>query len=602
MKNQQNSLTRRSFVKGMAVASIVASSAINLNAKENKKEFDKGAILEGKVFNLSIDYSAVDVTGAPAIATTINGSLHAPTLKWKEGDEITINVTNNLREDTSIHWHGIIIPTHMDGVPGISFEGIKPNTTFTYKFKVVQSGTYWYHSHSGFQEQTGVHGSIVIEPKVKDPYDYDVDYVVALSDWSDENPKNIYRKLKVAGDYYNIKKRTIGDFLDEVKKDGFANAFNKRKMWNEKDMGDRDLSDVTGYTYTFLMNGNNPATNWKALFKNGDKVRLRFINSSAMTFFDVRIPGLKMKVVAADGNNIHPVDVDEFRIGVAETYDVIVEPSSNKAYPIFAQSIDRTGYALGSLTNDKNLTAPTPNMDPLPILSMTDMGMDMGSMKMPDMKMGMNKTKSAQKMNMPTANKKPTSKSMAMGKSSSMSKMSGMASNKPIPIIPLEHASGPQSTMKAANPQYRLDDPGVGLRNNGRKVLKYSDLKSLRSTMNDKKPDREIILHLTGNMERYMWSINGIAYPDAKPLRFNYGERLRVTYINDTMMNHPMHLHGMWSDVETGENQFARKHTVIVQPGSKISMQVTVDAKGSWAYHCHLLYHMAGMFRKVVVA
>ena len=594
MKKCKNSITRRVFVKGVVAASIAATVPINLNAKETKKEFDKGSVLSGKTFNLSIGYTAVNVTGTPAIATTINGKLHAPTLKWREGDDITINVTNNLSEDTSIHWHGIIIPTHMDGVPGISFDGIKPGATFTYKFRVQQSGTFWYHSHSGFQEQTGVHGAIIIEPKEKDPYDYDADYVVALSDWSDENPKSIYRKLKVAGDYYNIKQRTIGDFFSEVKKDGFVNAFDKRKMWNKMDMGDRDLSDVTGYTYTFLMNGDNPATNWKALFKKGQKIRLRFINSSAMTFFDVRIPGLQMRVVAADGNNIHPVDIEEFRIGVAETYDVIVEPKENKAYPIFAQSIDRTGYALGSLTYDKNILASAPQMDPLPILSMTDMGRSMGNMNMGNSKQSM-KTNSMNKMQ-----QSPMLKTQKSG--TNMGKMSNSSMNQAIPITPLKHADGPQSTMKAQNPQYRLDDPGVGLRNNGRKVLKYSDLKSLRSTANDKKPDREIVLHLTGNMERYMWSINGIAYPDAKPLVFNYGERLRVTYVNDTMMNHPMHLHGMWSDLESGDNQFVRKHTVIVQPGSKISMQVTVDARGSWAYHCHLLYHMAGMFRKVVVA
>jgi len=594
MSASKTQISRRVFVKGLAAASVVAATGINLNAKETKKEFDKGDVLSGKIFNLSIGYTAVNVTGTPAIATTINGKLHAPTLKWKEGDDITINVTNNLSEDASIHWHGIIIPTHMDGVPGISFDGIKPGTTFTYKFKVKQSGTFWYHSHSGFQEQTGVHGAIVIEPKVKDPYDYDADFVVALSDWSDENPKSIYRKLKVAGDYYNIKQRTIGDFFSEVKKDGFVNAFDKRKMWNKMDMGDRDLSDVTGYTYTFLMNGDNPATNWKALFKKGQKIRLRIINSSAMTFFDVRIPGLQMRVVAADGNNIHPVDIEEFRIGVAETYDVIVEPKENKAYPIFAQSIDRTGYALGSLTYDKNILASAPQMDPLPILSMTDMGRSMGNMNMGNSKQSM-KTNSMNKMQ-----QSPMLKTQKSG--TNMGKMSNSSMNQAIPITPLEHADGPQSTMKAQNPQYRLDDPGVGLRNNGRKVLKYSDLKSLRSTANDKKPDREIVLHLTGNMERYMWSINGIAYPDAKPLVFNYGERLRVTYVNDTMMNHPMHLHGMWSDLESGDNQFVRKHTVIVQPGSKISMQVTVDARGAWAYHCHLLYHMAGMFRKVVVA
>jgi CopA family copper-resistance protein len=387
-------------------------------------------------------------------------------------------------------------------------------------------------------------------------------------------------------DYYNFKQRTVGDFFSEVKENGLVNAFNSRKMWNEMAMSDRDLSDVTGYTYTYLMNGNNPATQFKALFRAGEKIRLRFINSSAMTFFDVRIPNLKMTIVSADGNNVKPITVDEFRIGVAETYDVIVEPQNNEAYAIFAQSLDRSGYALGSLTPNAGNLATAPAMDALPILSHADMGMNMGGMKMDNGKMDDGKMDKANTMDMKSDKK--MSKNMPM--------------KKKIPITPLPEARGVQTTMRAMDPQYRLSDPGVGLRNNGRKVLTYADLKSLEGVVDTTYPDREIILRLTGNMERYMWSINGIKYSDAEPLQFHYGERLRITYINDTMMNHPMHLHGMWSDLETGENQLVRKHTVIVQPGSKISMQVTVDAKGEWAYHCHLLYHMGGMFRKVIVS
>jgi len=480
--------------------------------------------LYGKKFALTIGRTSVNLT----------------TLHFKEGDTVTISVYNSLNVDTSIHWHGLILPPAMDGVPGISFDGIKPKETFTYTITLKQSGTYWYHSHSGYQEQEGVYGAIVIHPKKKDPYAYDRDYVLMLSDWSDEKPESIYRKLKVMGNYYNFKQRTVGDFFSEMS------------------MSDRDLSDVTGYTYTYLMNGNNPATQFKALFKKGEKIRLRFINASAMTFFDVRIPNLKMTIVAAD----------EFRIGVAETYDVIVEPKGSEAYAIFAQSLDRSGYALGSLTRHSQKLATAPKMDAVGVLTHADMGMKMGKMK------GMNMSGREKKMPM----------------------------KKKIPITKLEEARGVQTTMRAMSPQYRLSDPGVGLRKNGRKVLTYADLKSLDGLVDTKYPNREIILHLTGNMERYMWSINGIKYADAKPLEFHYGERLRVTYINDTMMNHPMHLHGMWSDLETGDNQLVRKHTIIVQPGSKISMQVTVDAKGEWAYHCHLLYHMGGMFRKVVVA
>ena len=605
-------LNRRGFVKGIIAGSIIASTPSSLLASKTYAKTLKCSELGGKEFYLTIDNTMVNYTGNNVLATTINGMLPAPTLKWVEGEEVTIHVKNNLQEDSSIHWHGIILPSKMDGVPGISFDGIKPGETFTYKFTLNQSGTYWYHSHSGFQEQTGVYGSIVIEPKEKDPYSFDEDYVIALSDWSDEKPKNVYRKLKVAGDYYNRVGRTVGDFASEVKEFGLWNAFNARKMWNNMSMTDRDLSDVSGSTYTYLMNGYNPASNFTALFKKGQKIRLRFINSSAMSFFDIRIPGLKMTVVAADGNNVKPVEVDEFRIGTAETYDVIVEPKDQKAYAIFAQSIERSGYAIGHLTYNKNVLAMVPKMDEVPVLSHADMGMDMSSMDHSSMDMS--------SMNMPKTKQEP----MDMG-SMNMSKMDHSSMNmdsmkmsetnimkpkkaytgklsKKIPITSLETKWGVQTTMQVKNPMYRMEDPGVGLRNNGRKVLTYSDLQSFKNTSDeDNYPDREIILHLTGNMERYMWSINGIKFSESKPLEFKYGERFRITYINDTMMNHPMHLHGLWSDLETGDNQLVRKHTVVVQPGSKVSIRVTVDAKGQWAFHCHLLYHMLGMFRKVIV-
>ncbi len=566
-------MKRRTFVKGAAAVSLAAVTASGREAKTLPKQAGTANILEGREFFLDIDYAPVNFTGKRAVATAINGQIPGPTLVWQEGETVTIHVTNHLKKSSSIHWHGIILPAPMDGVPGISYEGIAPGETFTYRFKVRQHGTFWYHSHSGYQEQTGMYGAIVIKPKRKEPFAYDRDYTIVLSDWSDEKPTSIYRKLKLSSDYYNYNRRTVGDFFSEVGKKGFTKAFSDREMWNTMRMSDRDLSDVTGYTYTYLMHGNTPATQFKALFKKGQKIRLRFINGAAMSIFDVRIPGLKMTVVAADGNHIKPVTVDEFRIGVAETYDVIVEPKSQRAYAIFAQSIERSGYALGSLTPSADKLARAPKMDKPQPLTMADMGMDMA------------KVGSQKGMKMPM---KPY-------------RWKAMEAQK-YPVTPLPMATGPQNTMKAMSPKYRLEDPGVGLRNNGRRVLTYADLKNRYSTRHAKKPDREIILHLTGNMERYMWSINGIKYADAKPLLFHYGERLRITFINDTMMNHPMHLHGMWSDLESGDdNHLVRKHTVLVQPGSKISYRVTVDAKGAWAYHCHLLYHMAGMFRKVVV-
>ena len=573
------SLPRRRFVKGVAAGTallglgmlpeqLLAASAPAL----------KQPTLMGKHFKLTIAAQKVNFTGRERLATAVNGTVPGPILHWQQGDKITIDVTNKLAETSSIHWHGIILPDKMDGVPGISFPGIASGQTFRYQFKVKQSGTFWYHSHSGFQEQTGHYGAIIIDSKEPDPVGFDRQYVIMLSDWSDENPTAIYAKLKKMSDYYNFAERTTADLLHDIKEKGVARTWTDRSMWNKMRMSDRDLSDVTGYTYTFLMNGQTPAQGWAGLFKKGEKIRLRIINGSAMTFFDVRIPGLIMTVVAADGQDIEPVSVEEFRIGVAETYDVIVTPESDHPYCIFAQALDRTGYARGTLTPDPALTIAVPPMDYYPILSHQDMGMNMDMSRMPGM-VGMAGMKSTKQRRGPA----------------------GYGSD--AKIIHLATEFGPQVDARAENPQYRLDDPGVGLHDNGRRVLTYRDLRNLYPTPDPRDPKREIQLHLTGNMARYMWSINGIKYSDAKPLHLKYGERLRITFVNDTMMNHPMHLHGMWSDLETGDGKrIPRKHTVIVQPGAKISYLVTADAKGAWAFHCHLLYHMLGMFRKVVVS
>ncbi len=595
LSEQEICLSRRRFVLGVAMGGALTALGLPFSAAAAQNS------LRAKKFQLNIGSQTVNFTGTPRLATTVNGSLPAPILRWREGEEVTLKVTNRLAETSSIHWHGIILPNAMDGVPGLTFDGIKPGETFTYRFKLQQSGTYWYHSHSGFQEQTGLYGAIVIDPKAPEPFTYDRDYVVLLSDWTDENPYRLYAKLKKLSHYYNFNERTVSDLWQDIREKGIFQAWNDRKMWNNMRMSDRDLSDVTGYSYTFLMNGNTPADGWKGLFKRGDKVRLRIINASAMTFFDVRIPGLKMTVVAADGQYIEPVSIDEFRIGVSETYDVIVEPKDDRAYTIFAQAIDRSGYARGTLTPDMNMTAPIPKLDSVPVLSHADMGMGM-NMKKHSMPMKQD-SMSMKKHSMPMKQDSMPMKqhSMPMKKHSMPMKQDSM----PMNMAMTHHAPteyGPQVDMRAKNPQYRLNDPGVGLRNNGRRVLTYADLRNLHTTPDPRDPEREIELHLTGNMSRYMWSINGVKFADAEPLVLKYGERLRITLVNDTMMNHPIHLHGLWSDLETGDNQhIPRKHTVIVQPGSKISYRVTVDAKGRWAYHCHLLYHMAGMFREVLV-
>jgi len=611
------SLSRRRFVQGIALGGLTAGLGLRSTSARAQLNAQQGAQqLRGTEFNLDIAEQAVNFTGTDRIGTTVNGNIPAPTLHWREGDTVTLNVHNSLPVTSSIHWHGIILENKMDGVPGLTFDGIPAGETFKYRFKLEQSGTYWYHSHSGFQEQTGVYGAIVIDPIKPDPIAYDRDYVITLSDWTDENPTNVYSKLKKLSHYYNFSERTTSDLWREVKAKGVAQTWNERAMWNQMRMNDRDLSDVTGYTYTFLMNGQTPNKGWLGLFKRGEKIRLRFINAAAMTFFDVRIPGLKMTVVASDGQLVEPVSVDEFRIGVAETYDVIVEPKDDTAYTLFAQALDRTGYARGTLTPDPELQASVPDMDALPILSHTDMGMDMSGMDhgahaghnmggMDHSKMaGMDHSKMAD---------------MDHSKMAGMdhSKMAGMDHSKPqvtdtkgkagygsdTDVNHVKTEYGPHIDMRSEAPLARLDDPGVGLRNNGRRVLVYSDLKNLLPTSDPREPTREIQLHLTGNMSRYMWSINGIKFADAEPLQLHYGERLRITLVNDTMMNHPIHLHGLWSDLETGDpSHIPRKHTVVVQPGSKISYLVTADAKGRWAYHCHLLYHMPGMFREVNVS
>ena len=596
--------SRRRFVTGIATGSAILGlglgftnrSAFAMTHAQNSMDVihslsqqTGSTVLRGTQFNLNYSETPVNLTGKERIATAINGAIPAPVLRFKEGDTVTLNVTNNMPVDTSIHWHGLILPSAQDGVPNISdgFKGIKPGETFRYQFPIKQSGTYWYHSHSGFQEQTGAYGAIVIDPIKPPPYHYDRDYVVLLSDWSDEDPNNIYHKLKKLSHYYNFRERTVSEALAEINASGWKKFWSNRGMWNDMRMSDRDISDVTGYTYSFLTNGQTPDTGWTGLFKKGEKVLLRFINAAAMTFFDVRIPGLKMTVVASDGQTIQPVTVDEFRIGVAETYDVVVEPSDDRAYSIFSQAIDRSGYARGTLTPDVNMTIDVPPMDPAPLLSHGDMGMDMSMMDHGSMG-GMDHSKMDHStMQMPSSK-------MGSGKA-------GFGSHQK--VVHTQSEYGPHVDMRADDPRYRLNDPGVGLRNSSRKILTYSDLRNFYKTPDPREPGREIDLHLTGNMSCYMWSMNGIKFADAAPLQLKFGERVRINLINDTMMNHPIHLHGMWSDLETGDaNYIPRKHTVIVQPGAKISYLVTADAMGGWAYHCHLLYHMLGMFRKVEVS
>ena len=589
--------SRRTFVKELAFGAVavgLGTARVSTGYAQSSGRQPQG-VLTGTEFDLRIGPMPINITGADRTAFAVNGSVPAPLLRWREGDTVTLRVANSLPQDASIHWHGILLPANMDGVPGLSFHGIRPGETYTYRFNVRQAGTYWYHSHSGFQEQQGVYGPLVIEPREAEPFKYDREHVVLLSDWTDEKPDRVFAKLKKQSDYYNFHKRTLGDFFRDARERGWGPTLDDRQMWGGMRMNPTDLADVSGATYTYLMNGVAPAGNWTGLFKPGEKVRLRFINGSAMSYFDVRIPGLKLTVVAADGQPVHPVTVDEFRIATAETFDVIVEPTGQDAFTIFAQAMDRTGFAAGTLAVREGLRAAVPEPDPRALLSMDDMGHggmghDMGAMSEP-------KPIAAAPTDPHAGHNMPAQPPADPHAGHNMAAMGSMQSH------PSSEDGNPLVDMQTMSPMAKLDDPGIGLRNNGRKVLTYADLKSTFDDPDGREPSRTIELHLTGHMERFAWSFDGIKFSSSEPIRLTYGERLRIVLVNDTMMSHPIHLHGMWSDLEDEQGRFqVRKHTIDMPPGTKRAYRVRADALGRWAYHCHLLFHMeSGMFREVRV-
>ena len=592
-----------------------------------------------KEYHLNINEQQVNVTGQPLKRITVNGKFTAPLLEFEEGDDAVIHVHNQLKnQDTSLHWHGLLLPGLMDGVPGFNgFKGIAPNGDFVYRFKVKQNGTYWYHAHSKGQEQDGLYGPLVIYPKGKIPVaaheKTDRDYVVMLSDFHNSSSDSIMKNLKKSAEYYQNRRETVSDVLKQVKTQGLKATWQDRSMWNQMRMLKTDMSDVTGYT--FLVNGKTPQQNWTGNFKTGDKVRLRFINASAMSFFDVRIPNLKMTVVSADGQPVKPVAIDEFRIGTAETYDVIVEPTQSN-YQIEAESIDRSGFAIGTLHNE-NAQAVGPIQIPQPrpraLLTMDDMGMSHGNgasdehvghqmntqhdmSAMPEMK----KEASHANHNSTMMNMDHDMKNMASGEHDhsmmqmkhDMSAMPEMkhdmqamsASEHDHTMMNMNHEMPAQSENKP-----KKDEPVYGWANAstpaGMKALQYSDLQSLTPQPDTRAPERELVIRLGGNMERYIWTINGKKFSEAEPLQVKYGERIRLKFVNDSMMAHPMHLHGMFMQLENGQQaeNLPNKHTLIVPPGKTVTALLTADALGEWAIHCHLLYHMsAGMMNKLIVA
>ena len=598
----RDGLSRRRFVQGLLAGGAVAT--FGWPRFGHAEAIGNANALTGTEFDLTIGETPMNFTGRVRNAVTVNGSLPAPLLRWREGTTVNLRVRNALprgsfhANSTSIHWHGILLPANMDGVPGLSFDGIHPGETFVYRFDVKQSGTYWYHSHSGFQEQAGLYGPLVIDPAGPERHVAQRDYVVMLSDWTDLDGAALFARLKKMAMHDNTFQRTVGDFARDVERQGLQATVADRGMWGRMRMSPTDLSDVNANTYTYLMNGATALGNWTGLFRAGEKVRLRFINGSAMTYFDVRIPGLKMTVIAADGQPVHPVSVDEFRIAVAETFDVIVEPSGQDAFTIFAQDMGRTGYVSGTLAVREGLRAPVPAVDPRPILTMADMGHDHGGMAGMDhgAMAGMDQGSMGGMDHAAMAHTPPVA--AADPHAGHAMPTAGAAV-----VHPASEDGNPLVDMQTTSPMPKLDDPGIGLRDNGRTVLTYAMLRSEFADPDGREPGREVELHLTGHMEKFAWSFNGIKFSGAEPLRLNYGERLRIVLVNDTMMTHPIHLHGMWSDVEDANGEFlVRKHTVDMPPGSRRSYRVRADALGSWAYHCHLLYHMeAGMMREVRV-
>ena len=620
MNRSVHRLTRRGFIRSSAALGLLAGLQRILPAyafENSGLKASPAGDAAANAIDLVIREEQLPFGNRRGTAITLNGTVPGPLLRLREGRDAILRVTNGLKEDTSIHWHGLLLPPGMDGVPGVSFAGIKSGETFTYRFPVKQNGTYWYHSHSAGQEQAGHYGPLIIDAAAPEPFQYDREHVVVLSDWTSENPMHVIAKLKRRANYYNFQRRTLGTFFRDVATDGFASTVADRLEWGRMRMDPTDISDVTGFTYTYLMNGCAPESNWTALFQPGERVRLRFINAGAATYFDLRIPDLAMTVVAVDGQPVQPVTVDEIRIAIAETYDVIVEPKQQRAYTIFAEAMDRSGFARGTLATENGMSAPLPLRRKRVVATMADMGMgDMAGMKgmsgtdgAKDAMKGMSDTNLA---TLPAGEMKgmnptpPATETMADMPGMKMDAAPAMAAS-PAKSAPVKHGPdhhGPGNSAVPLATKSRLDEPGTGLEDTGTRVLRYSDLRSLKPGEDSRPAGREIELHLTGNMERYMWGFDGKKFSEARqPIEFYHGERVRLTLVNDTMMNHPIHLHGMFMELDTGAGAFnPKKHTVNVKPAERLSLDITADALGNWAFHCHVLYHMEmGMFRVVSV-
>jgi CopA family copper-resistance protein len=602
-----NPISRRRFVG----AGSLLGAAVALPARLGAATFDSQPLAPGlaplsptpngvREYELTIAETDLRLDGRRARTIAINGTIPGPVLRFIEGEEAVIRVHNALTEDTSVHWHGILLPPEMDGVPGLSFPGIRPGETFEYRFTIKQAGTYWYHSHSGLQEQLGHYGALIIEPTARVGPAYDREHVLVLSDWTFENPYRVLSRLKKQPDVYNYQRRTVADFFRDVARDGLSATVRDRWMWAGMRMNPTDIADVTGATYSYLLNGRVAEEPWRAQVARGERVLLRVINAAAGSFFDVRIPEVPMTVVQVNGQPVEPIETDEFRIAIAETYDVIVQLPDDRAYSVYAEAMDRSGFTAATLASRPVLVSELPPRRHRPLLTMADMGMDDSAMGGMDHGAMGNAMPPGAPANAPVADEHAGHDMARMG--------AGAALRAPGTLPPeTPHGAdthGNGNAMVPMSTKSRLAEPGVGLGEDGRRVLLYSQLRSAAPLPQFNAPTREIEIHLTGNMERFTWAIDGVPFNESKPIDVAYGERIRLTMVNDTMMSHPMHLHGMFMELENGQgDRSPLVHTVNVKPAERVSVLVTADAPGRWAFHCHVLYHMeVGMFREFRVS
>ncbi|MES1956230.1 copper resistance system multicopper oxidase [Salinisphaera hydrothermalis] len=611
MNDQHTNTQRRRLLQAMGASGLLAGldmflpgvSRAEMMHRAGEAARVKGGTPRSVTQDFHIRREGISVAGGRASsAYTINHSIPGPIVELWEGHDALLRIHNHIPDEiTSIHWHGILLPFQMDGVPGVTFPGIDPGETFEAHFPVRQYGTYWYHSHAGTQEQNCQTGPMVIHPADdRDRVPADREYVVVLNDWTFEDPQRVLAKLKEMSDYYNFSRRTVPDFIEDAQKAGLKKTLADRLAWANMRMSPRDIADVTGHTYTYLMNGQHPAANWTGIFQPGERVKLRVINASAMTYFNFRIPGLPMTVVSADGQNVEPVDTDEFQIAVAETFDVVVEPKADQAYTIMVESMDRSGYARGTLAPRAGMSAPVPALRHQPQRTMVDMGMDMQKMgmgKMPAPRHGEDRG-SAMGHGMPMAHDAGAGQH-TMGTGTMMEKAGPVVMHQKG-----ENPYGPGNIFIAHDVRYRLAERGTGLEGIDHRVLTYSQLRNVKPMRDKRTPSKTIELHLTGNMDRYMWSFDGKEYSSSTPIHFPYNHRIRLVLINDTMMEHPIHLHGQFMELENEQGEYLPfKHTISVLPASRVSLLVTADEPGRWFFHCHLLYHLEmGMARVVVTS